>query len=84
MVQGRATDRETSIPLFPSVGCCTGCSEAIKKLSTPELLNDQWAVVKVQTTLTIMGIEGNPEFLQPPLEEWAHYPRGEGSSDWRA
>ena len=37
--------------VVPSVGCGTGCAVAIKQLSTPEQLNDQWAVVKVQETV---------------------------------
>ena len=50
--------------VVPSVGCGTGCAVAIKQLSTPEQLNDQWAAVKVQTTLTIVDIDGKP------LKEW--------------
>ena len=50
--------------VVPSVGCGTGCAVAIKQLSTPEQLNDQWAAVKVQTTLTIAGIDGKP------LKQW--------------
>ena len=50
--------------VVPSVGCGTGCAVAIKQLSTPERLNDQWAAVKVQTTLTIVDIDGKP------LKEW--------------
>ena len=51
-------------PVVPSVGCGTGCVVEIKQLSTPEQLNDQWAAVKVQTTLTIVDIDGKP------LKEW--------------
>ena len=50
--------------VVPSVGCGTGCAVAIKQLSTPERLNDQWAAVKVQTTLTIVDMDGKP------LKEW--------------
>jgi len=50
--------------VVPSVGYGTGCAVAIKQLSTPEQLNDQWAAVKVQTTLNIYDIDGKP------LKEW--------------
>ena len=50
--------------VVPSVGCGTGCVVEIKQLSTPERLNDQWAAVKVQTTLNIYDIDGKP------LKEW--------------
>lgn len=50
--------------VVPSVGCGTGCAVAIKQLSAPEQLNDQWVAVKVQTTLTIVDIDGKP------LKEW--------------
>ena len=50
--------------VVPSVGCGTGCVIEIKQLSTPEQLNDQWAAVKVQTTLNIYDIDGKP------LKEW--------------
>ena len=50
--------------VVPSVGCGTGCAVAIKQLAPPEQLNDQWAAVKVQTTLNIYDIDGNP------LKEW--------------
>ena len=50
--------------VVPSVGCGTGCVVEIKQLSTPEHLNDQWAAVKVQTTLNIYDIDGKP------LKEW--------------
>lgn len=60
--------------VVPSVGCGTGCAVAIKQLSTPERLNDQWAAVKVQTTLTIVDIDGKP------LKEWRG---GKLPSVWR-
>ena len=50
--------------VVPSVGCGTGCAVAIKQLSNPEQLNDEWAAVKVQTTLNIYDIDGKP------LKEW--------------
>ena len=50
--------------VVPSVGCGTGCAVSMKQLSTPERLNDQWAAVKVQTTLNIYDIDGKP------LKEW--------------
>ena len=50
--------------VVPSVGCGTGCAVAIKQLATPEQLNDQWVAVKVQTTLTIVDMDGKP------VKEW--------------
>ena len=50
--------------VVPSIGCGTGCVVSIKQLSAPEKLNDQWAAVKVQTTLTIVGMDGKP------LKQW--------------
>ena len=50
--------------VVPSVGCGTGCVVGIQQLATPERLNDQWAAVKVQTTLNIYDIDGKP------LKEW--------------
>ena len=62
--------------VVPSVGCGTGCAVAIKQLSTPERLNDQWAAVKVQTTLNIYDIDGKPlkEFRGEKLPSvWTGY-----------
>ena len=62
--------------VVPSVGCGTGCVVEIKQLSAPERLNDQWAAVKVQTTLNIYDIEGTPlkEFRGEKLPSvWTGY-----------
>ena len=59
-----ATPASAQTAVVPSVGCGTGCAVAIKQLSAPEQLNDQWAAVKVQTTLTVVDIAGKP------LKEW--------------
>ena len=41
-------------------GCGTGCAVTVKQLSPPRRLNTQWAVVRAQSTTTMVNFKGKP------------------------